>query len=235
MRTRILELVEGAREARGLTVVIDVFRAFTLECYLFDQGVERVYPIGSVEEALGLKAAHPDWTCFGERGGWQVEGFDYGNSPSQVAGVDLAGRTCVHTTSAGTQGIVSATHASEVVTGSLTNARAVARYIRDRDPDEVSIVAMGTAGVESAAEDVLCARYIKALLDGGPDGAPPFDVRAEAEALRDTAGRKFFDPAQPQYPEADFALCVDVDRFDFVIRVGREADGRLVNTRLDLS
>jgi 2-phosphosulfolactate phosphatase len=61
MDVRVLELVEGAREARGLTVVIDVFRAFTLECYLFAQGAKAIYPIGSVDEARALKAAHPDW------------------------------------------------------------------------------------------------------------------------------------------------------------------------------
>lgn len=231
MDVRVLELVDGAREARGLTVVIDVFRAFTLECYLFAQGAKAIYPIGSVEEARALKAAHPDWVCFGERGGWQVEGFDYGNSPSQVAGVDLTGRTCIHTTSAGTQGIVNATGADEIVTGSLANARAVATYIRRRDPREVSIVAMGTSGVTSADEDVLCARYIEALLKGQGDD---FDVAAKAAALRDGAGAKFFDPKQPQYPAADFPYCVDCDRFDFVIRVGKDADGRLVNTRLDL-
>ena len=145
--------------------------------------------------------------------------------------MDLTGRTCIHTTSAGTQGIVSATGADEIVTASLANARAVATYIGRRDPREVSIVAMGTAGVTSADEDVLCARYIEALLKGQGDG---FDVAAKAAALRDGAGAKFFDPEQPQYPAADFPYCVDCDRFDFVIRVGKDGDGRLVNTRLDL-
>lgn len=232
MDVRILELVEGARQARGLTVVIDVFRAFTLECHLFAQGASRIYPIGSVEEALALKAAHPDYVTFGERGGAQVEGFDFGNSPSQVAGVDLAGRTCVHTTSAGTQGIVNATGASEIVTASLVNAAAVAEYIWRRNPDQVSIVAMGNAGVRTAGEDVLCARYIRSLLVGEP--LVP-DVRAQAAALASKDGAKFFDPAHPEFPQADFPLCVDCDRFGFVIRVGRDSDGRLVSTRYDLA
>ena len=59
-------------------------------------------------------------------------------------------------------------------------------------------------------------------------------MAGKAAALRDTAGAKFFDPKQPQYPAADFPYCVDCDRFDFVIRVGKDANGRLVNTRLDL-
>lgn len=229
MQVHMLSLLEGARQARGLTVVIDVFRAFSLECYLFDQGAARVLPVASVDDALALCRAHPDYVGFGERGGAQVEGFAFGNSPSQVRGVDLAGRTCVHTTSAGTQGVVAAcaAGASEVVTGSLVNARAVARHIREADPAEVSIVAMGEAGVRVAGEDELCARYIRSLLPGGT----PFDVRARARALASTDGRKFFDPTRPEFPEGDFALCTDVDRFDFVIRVSRDGEGRLQDLR----
>lgn len=229
MQVQILELIEGAKKARGLTVIIDVFRAFTLECYLFDQGASRIYPIGSVDEALKMKREHPDYVSFGERGGAQVDGFEFGNSPAQVAGLDLTGRTCIHTTSAGTQGIVNATGATEIVTASLVNAGAVARYILQRAPEQVSIVAMGNAGVRSAGEDLLCARYIKSILQGAP-----IDVQPLANALRDSDGAKFFDPAQPAFPKADFGLCVDCDRFDFVVRVGCDGDGRLVNTRLDV-
>lgn len=35
---KILRLIEGAKMAEGLTVIIDVFRAFSLECYLYDMG-----------------------------------------------------------------------------------------------------------------------------------------------------------------------------------------------------
>ncbi|MGN0286421.1 MAG: 2-phosphosulfolactate phosphatase [Atopobiaceae bacterium] len=229
MQVQILELIDGARKAQGLTVIIDVFRAFTLECYLFDQGAERIYPIGSVDDALAMKREHPDYVSFGERGGAQVDGFDFGNSPAQVRGVDLTGRTCIHTTSAGTQGIVNATGATQIVTASLVNASAVARYIRHCQPQQVSIVAMGNAGVRTAGEDVLCARYIKSILQGDP-----IDVQSEANALAQTDGAKFFDPAQPAFPQEDFPLCVDCDRFDFVIRVGHDSEGRLVNTKFDI-
>ena len=229
MRVQVLELVEGARRARGLTVVIDVFRAFTLECYLFARGAARVYPVGAVDAALAMKRDHTDWVTFGERGGARVEGFEHGNSPAEAVGLDLVGRTCIHTTSAGTQGIVSATGATEIVTASLVNAAAVAEYVRRRDPQEVSIVAMGNAGVRTAEEDVLCARYIEALLAGRP-----FDVQGRADALAGTAGAKFFDPAHPEFPQADFPLCVACDRFGFVIRTERDGSGRLVNVRVDL-
>lgn len=47
MEIRILELIEGAKKAEGLTVIIDVFRAFSLECYLYARGASAVFPAGA--------------------------------------------------------------------------------------------------------------------------------------------------------------------------------------------
>lgn len=232
MDIQLLELIEGAKRARGLTVVIDVFRAFSLEPYLFSQGAERIYPIGSVEDALALKREHPEYVSFGERGGAQVEGFEFGNSPLQVQGTDFSGRTCIHTTSAGTQGIVNAEGATEIVCAGLVNAAATARYIAGKQPSQVSIVCMGNAGVKTAEEDVLCGRYIKALLEGEDPAQAHDRCQKEASGFKDTCGAKFFDPARPEFPEGDFALCTAVDRFDFVVSTSRDGKGALVNSRI---
>ena len=53
MNIQILQLIEGARAARGLTVVIDVFRAFSLEAYLLAAGADRVIPIGEIPYMTG--------------------------------------------------------------------------------------------------------------------------------------------------------------------------------------
>ena len=108
MEIQILQLIEGARAAQGLTVIIDVFRAFSVACYAFDAGVARIFPVGSVDEARALKRENPTWLLAGERGGARLEGFDFGNSPSEIEGVDLRGRTLIQATSAGTRGLVSA-------------------------------------------------------------------------------------------------------------------------------
>ena len=55
MNIRILQLIEGAKAARGVTVVIDVFRAFSLEAYMFASGVKAIYPIGNVDVAYKMK------------------------------------------------------------------------------------------------------------------------------------------------------------------------------------
>ena len=102
MDVRVFELIQGAREAQGVTVIIDVFRAFSLEAYLFDRGAESIFPVADLDIAYAMRKKDPQLLLIGERGGKMCEGFDFGNSPSAVKGLDLQGRRIVHTTSAGT-------------------------------------------------------------------------------------------------------------------------------------
>lgn len=229
MNVQILELIEGAKRAEGLTVIIDVFRAFTLECYAFAGGAVKSYPTAALEDAFAMKKEDPARILIGERGGAKVQGCDLGNSPYDVTKTDFRGKTFIHSTSAGTQGIINAASADadEIITGALVKARAVTEYIRVRDPERVSIVAMGLAGMESTPEDLICARYMKALLTGGD-----YDLKGALAELRYHGGEKFFDPEKTDFPMEDYPLCVDADRFPFVLRAGRE-EGRLVITRMD--
>ena len=229
-KIKILHLIEGAKQAEGLTVIIDVFRAFSLECYLYDMGVKEIRPVGTIEEAFSLRNTIADSILVGERGGKKCECFDYGNSPSTVEPQMVNGKTIIHTTSAGTQGIVNATGASEIITGSLVNAKAIAKYIMEKQPEEVSLVCMGNAGVAPAAEDELCAEYIKILLEGNE--MP--DIESKAAALRYTGGSHFFDKERQEiYPEDDFWMCVKCNRFPFVIQMEKGEDG-FVTRRKDL-
>lgn len=223
MRIERLSLISGAERARGLTVIIDVFRAFTTAAYVMANGAERIIPVGSLEEAFEMKRLHPDWVLMGERGGRRVEGFDHGNSPFEVRDVDFTGRTVIQTTGAGTQGIVNARGAKEILLGSFVTAGAIVKHIRRTRPEAVSLVAMGSRGVKLNEEDELCASYIEDILMG---------KRPDLEEIRRRirgapSGAKFFDPAQPQFHEEDFHMALELDRFDFILRVARD-DGRHV-------
>ncbi len=228
MNIQILELLEGARKAVGLTVIIDVFRAYTLEAYLFDQGADVIYPIGTMKEAFSLKNEHPEYLLFAERHGKMVDGCDGGNAPSSVYGKDYTGKTIIHSTSAGTQGMVNAIHADTIIAGSLVTAKAIARFIQRQNPETVSLVAMGNEGKYSAEEDLICARYIQALLEG-----TEYPVKEKVSELRYTDGKKFFNPdTQKIFPMEDFPLCIDVDRFDFVIIQDRDKDNRIITRKV---
>lgn len=226
LKIKILHLIEGAKQAEGLTVIIDVFRAFSLECYLYEMGVKEIRPIGSVEDAFALNEKLPGSVLIGERHGKKCEGFDFGNSPSTVLRSAVEGKTILHTTSAGTQGIVNATGASEIITGSLVNAKAVAEYIKKKNPEIVSLVCMGNAGVYPAAEDELCAEYIKSLVEGAE--LPAFEKRVES--LQRHGGEHFFDETRQEiYPKEDFFLCIQYDKFPFVIKIKKDEQGFLTS------
>jgi 2-phosphosulfolactate phosphatase len=221
MQIEILDFVAGARAARGVAVVIDVFRAFSVACYAYDGGIERVLPMSDLDASLALKRAHPEYLTIGERNGRKVEGFDFNNSPTEIQSADLKGRTLVHNTSAGTQGLTNASRADVVITGSLVNAGAICRYVASLAPAHVGIVRMGKAARERSAEDDLCAELLAARLQG-----EPFDVSAVRDRLRHApAALKFFDPKADWAPEGDFDLCTDVDCFDFVLCLREDAAG----------
>jgi uncharacterized membrane protein len=55
MKIEILEFVDGARNAKGVAVIIDVFRAFSVACYAVDAGAVRIIATSEVSEAFKLK------------------------------------------------------------------------------------------------------------------------------------------------------------------------------------
>jgi 2-phosphosulfolactate phosphatase len=218
------DFVAGARSARGLTVVIDAFRAFSLAPHAFARGARAIVPIADVEEARELKRLNPDWLLIGERHARPLPGFDSGNSPADLERFDLRGRTLIHTTHSGTQGLTAATGADEVITGSFVNAGAIVRYIRKRAPAVVTLVRMGKQAQERCAEDDLCAQLLQQRLSG--ETPPVVDVPQRLRGADSAA--MFFDPACDWAPQRDFELCTRVDAFDFVLRLERgETPARL--------
>lgn len=219
MQIEIRDFVAGAQEARGIAVIIDVFRAFSLAAFAFSRGVQRILPVAALEEAFRLKAAHPDAVLVGERYARPVPGADCGNSPTQLAALPLQGRTLIHSTHAGTQGLCAAVHADEVLTGALVNAAAIVRYVRSRNPAHVTLVRMGQHAAERCAEDDLCADLLAARLRGEDP-----DTSTIAERLKGApSAAKFFDPVCDWAPAEDFTFCTQTDRYDFVLRLKPQA------------
>jgi 2-phosphosulfolactate phosphatase len=228
MQVVIEQLLAGARRASGLTVIIDVFRFCTTAAYLFGNGVQAIYPLKTVQEARALKKRYPHYIVMGERGGIRVEGFDFGNSPSDIDGIDFSGKKVIMTTSAGTQGLVTAAPNAPLLLGSFVTAGALVDHIRRQRPPTVTLVAMGEAGLQPAVEDDACAHYLQAALKGG---SPDFGVYRQ-ELRQAPSAAKFFDPSQPAFPAADVDCAAALDTFNFVLEVTTVADGLVVQKAL---
>jgi 2-phosphosulfolactate phosphatase len=229
MEINILHLLEGSRQASGLAVVIDVFRAFSLACYLADKNPADIIPVSDINLAYNLKKEHPDYILIGERNERVPEGFDFGNSPTHIFDKDLEGKTIIHTTSAGTQGLVNANRADCRITGSFVNADAIVRFINSKNPKIVSLVCMGYSMKHPTEEDTLCAEYIKARLEN-----KDFDFLKAKETIRNSSAKRLFDPENQDFsPSSDFEYCMDLGKFDFVLEAKQSGELlRLVKTEI---
>ena len=147
MEVRLGSLVRDAQEARGTAIIIDVFRAFTTAAIAFDHGVKEITLVAEPEEALQLHRKGVGDFLMGEVAGKRPEGFDFGNSPYEISQADLASKTLVQSTRAGTVGVAAAVNASEIYLGSFVVAQATVNAIKKDGPELVSIIAMGDQGV----------------------------------------------------------------------------------------
>lgn len=221
-------LLTGARQARGIVVVIDVLRAFSTAAFMIHLGAKEIRLLVEVEEVLRLKQER-GYLAVGEVGGRRAPGFDLGNSPSEVLAAGpalLRGRTVLQRSSAGVVGAVAAAgSARELLLGSYLTAGAIARYIRQRaeHPALVTLVSMGDGGQEATPDDESCADYLEHLLTGRP-----YDhVAVLREIVRHHCVQKFIQGDQAHFPPADPIYCLQRDLFDFVL-VAREEQGYLV-------
>lgn len=223
MKVEIMEFVEGAKNAKGIAVIIDVFRAFSVACYAVDAGAVRILATAEVTEAFQLKEKYRNSVLIGERDEKKIEGFDFGNSPTEIIKTDLSGKTVIHTTTAGTQGLISAVNADTILTGSFVNAGAIVKYLKMVKPGNVSLVAMGYRATISAEEDLLCAEMIAMELNN-----KKFLHEDRINDLQNTSGKRFFNPVNIDFsPPTDFFLCTMINKFDFVLKANRRLDGNI--------
>lgn len=219
-----LNRLQNQPVAGDTVVVIDTLRSFTTAAVALARGARAVYPVEGIAAALALLADMPEAVSIGAVGGGDpVEGFDFGNSPSQLQQADLAGRNVVMTTAAGVRGLQRFHRARQLYAASLVCARATAAAIRTRGADEVCFVITGEWVDRDGDEDVACADYLEALLSG-----LACDPALFARRVRDSDfGRRFMAGTWPNLPLVDLDLAAQADLFDFAMPVSREGD-RLV-------
>jgi 2-phosphosulfolactate phosphatase len=210
--------LETCSKATGLVIVIDVIRAFTNAAFAFSKGAKEIYPVGSIEEALKFKQEHPGVMACGEEGGIPPEGFDFGNSPSQVLALNLHGKTLVQRTGAGTQGITRSIKAEKMMAASFVVANATVKHIQHLKAEQVTFVVTGRFYESRGDEDQACAEYLETLLRGRQTDSAPFIDRV----YKSFDALLHLDPNFPAFPISDLDHCTAIDAFDFAMPVTKE-------------
>lgn len=218
MKVKIIKSYKNAHLAQGLTVVVDVLRAFTTCCFVFGNGAKTIIPVADTDTAYKMMKTNPQFISIGERKGLKLSGFNYGNSPAEIENINLKGKTVILTTSAGTQGIVNALNADKVITGAFVNAQAVVNYIRKQKPKIVSFVCTDDRYEDN--EDFMYASFIESHLKDKPLNFHSIKKRL----INHPTAEGFLKKPMTKYSQRDFHLSLDLDRFNFIIAAKKRKD-----------
>ncbi len=143
-------------DKEAIVVVIDVLRATSAIVTAFQNGVERLIPVKTIDEAREYKKR--GYMIAAERDGYVLDFADFGNSPFNFTREKVAGKTIVYSTTNGTQAIQMASSCYRVIIGSFLNISVLCDWIAG---EERSVVLL-CAGWKNrfSLEDAICAGAI---------------------------------------------------------------------------
>jgi 2-phosphosulfolactate phosphatase len=219
----------GEQTPAPVGIVVDVLRATSTICQALASGYERVLCCAEIDEARALAETDGPAKLAGERRLEHIEGFDFGNSPSELEG-DPAAETLILTTTNGTRLLVTAAQRFDrVYVGSLLNVDAVAAAAGESGED-VAVLCAGVLG-ELALDDAYCAGRIAQAVGGEPaDSARAAILLAESfpTAVDGLAASRSAANLRRHGLEADVERCARENDLDvvprYVRRVGPAAE-----------
>lgn len=193
------------RNIYGTPVVADIFRATSSIVTMFVRGAEEIVPVRSVNEALELRKG--GYILFGEENTEKIEGFDYGNSPSEISTLDLAGKKIAIKTTNGTDVLMRAGEGALI--GSFLNLTELSRHLRNR---EVHIFPANTKNGVATEDNEFAYALSKRILEPGAD------IKVNIQRARNGNGANRL---KEHGLEKDIDFCLQLDITD-IIPVFRE-------------
>ncbi|NJN38623.1 MAG: 2-phosphosulfolactate phosphatase family protein [Acaryochloridaceae cyanobacterium CSU_3_4] len=150
-------------------IVIDVLRASSTIATAIHAGAEAVQVFNDLELLVSSSDAVAEEKRLraGERGGRQVKGFEFGNSPLAFTPENTQGRRLFLSTTNGTRCSESVRNASKVIIAALINRRAVVNYLCSKKPGTVWLVGSGWEGSYSLEDTVCAGAIIEGVLAAG--------------------------------------------------------------------
>jgi len=201
------------KEPLGTPIIVDVLRASSTIVAALWAGAAEVIPVEDAVEAFKI-GKKMNAVLVGERGGVKLEGFDYNNSPSEMLGANIRGKTVVISTSHGTKIMVDGG-----VIGSTLNAGAVAEYVMPLD--RTYLLASSPTRSEEDLDAACIIELIALML-----GAGRFMYEAERHVQNDAQCQEIFDGirhseagervARLGYQEDVEMICTQVNVFPIV-------------------
>lgn len=202
--------IVGARQARGIAVVIDVIRSFSVSAYALAGGARECRLVKTTDEARALAASIPGALISAEENTLPIAGIPISNSPTQITAADLKNRVLVQRSSAGTQVTAAVAPDIGIFAASLVVASATVQACLLRRPTHLTLIASA-----DHPEDHACALYMEAIIRGEKP-----DVDQLLQPLRDSERyARATSGIWPGFPATDLELSLVPDRFNFAMPV----------------
>ncbi|MCK5029237.1 MAG: 2-phosphosulfolactate phosphatase [Bacteroidales bacterium] len=144
-----------------IVVIVDVLRATTIITTMFQNGLYKLIPVKTLDEAKELK--EKGFLVAAERNGKKVDFADFDNSPYTFTPEKIGGKTLVYSTTNGTNTINLAKKAKSVILASFLNITEVSNYLSHEQKD-VLILCSGWQGDFCTEDSIFAGALSEKLL-----------------------------------------------------------------------
>lgn len=199
---------------KGIVVVFDILRATSSMITALANGVEKIYPCQTLQEAFALKKKIPKAILAGERNSFKIKGFDRGNSPDEF--LKNFSRELIITTTNGTRALHAAQDTQKILIGAFLNLSTLAKYISKKKLP-LSIFCAGTHD-DAAEEDILAAGALLHKLDI-PHPARDKYIKNEHRLIQACSESKNGRRLIQCCLEKDIAFACQLDRFPLIAKM----------------
>ncbi len=118
-----------------IVVLVDILRATTSICAAFENGVAKIIPVATLEEAKELKSK--GYLVASEQDGKKLDFADFGNSAFNFTREAIGGKELVYCTTNGTRAMDVAREAEKIAIGAFINLHALAGWLRKQEKNIV--------------------------------------------------------------------------------------------------
>jgi len=147
-----------------IVVLVDILRATTTICTAFENGVQSIIPVATVEEAKIFKDR--GFLVASEQDGKKLDFADFGNSAFSFTRERVEGKTLVYCTTNGTRALEMAKHSEQVVIGAFINITALTQWLIGKDKNVV-ILCSGWKKKFCLEDTIFAGALASRLLDTG--------------------------------------------------------------------
>lgn len=148
----------------AVAVIVDILRASSAIVAAFENGVDRIIPVGTLDEARKYK--RKGYIVAAERDGLVQDFADFGNSPFNFTPQAVKGKQIVYSTTNGTQAIHMARSCHAVAIGAYLNFTALCDWLTGWQRD-VIILCAAWKNKFSLEDGVFAGAVVNQLLETG--------------------------------------------------------------------